>query len=82
MHRLLIIGLILLLGCGKKIPYDDPDENTTIELPAFGSEETLDIITWNLEWFPKENNTTIDYVVELSIGDEKQSFQIINIQYI
>jgi len=64
MHRLLIIGLILLLGCGKKIHYDDTDENTTIELPAFGSEESLDIITWNLEWFPKENNTTIDYVVD------------------
>tara|TARA_B100000575_G_scaffold293095_1_gene303445 strand:- start:1188 stop:2477 length:1290 start_codon:yes stop_codon:yes gene_type:complete len=28
----------------------------------FGSDQTLDLITWNLEFFPKNSNETIDYV--------------------
>jgi len=28
----------------------------------FGTDETLDIITWNIEWFPKEGQTTITNV--------------------
>ena len=31
------------------------------EFNFVGSDETLDIITWNIEWFPKHNNT-IEYV--------------------
>ena len=30
-----------------------------------GSENTLDIMTWNLEWFPKQGNETVDYVDSL-----------------
>ncbi|MBK6264112.1 endonuclease/exonuclease/phosphatase family protein [Marivirga sp. S37H4] len=29
------------------------------------SEETLDIVTWNIEWFPKRQNNTITRVVDL-----------------
>ncbi len=29
---------------------------------TFGSESTLDIITWNIEWFPKNGQTTVDSV--------------------
>ena len=32
--------------------------------PEFGSSETLDIITWNIENFPK-HNYTVDYVIEV-----------------
>jgi len=32
--------------------------------PEFGSSETLDIVTWNIENFPK-HNYTIDYVIEV-----------------
>jgi len=31
----------------------------------FGSESTLDIVSWNLEWFPKSGQTTINYVVDI-----------------
>ena len=34
-------------------------------LTNFGTSQTLDIITWNIEWFPKEGNLTIDYLVEI-----------------
>lgn len=28
----------------------------------FGTDTTLEIMTWNMEWFPKEGQTTVDYV--------------------
>ncbi len=31
----------------------------------FGTDSTLDIVTWNIEWFPKEGETTIEYVKEI-----------------
>lgn len=32
---------------------------------SFGSDSTLDVVTWNIEWFPKEGNTTVDYVAQI-----------------
>tara|TARA_Y100001970_G_C14150275_1_gene812255 strand:+ start:174 stop:1202 length:1029 start_codon:yes stop_codon:yes gene_type:complete len=31
----------------------------------FGTENELDIITWNIEWFPKNGEITIEYVTEI-----------------
>ena len=31
----------------------------------FGSDDALDIMTWNIEWFPKNGNTTVSYVYEV-----------------
>ena len=31
----------------------------------FGTDSTLDIVSWNIEWFPKEGQITIDYVSEI-----------------
>ena len=31
----------------------------------FGTSETLDIVTWNIENFPKQNGSTVDYLTEL-----------------
>ena len=32
---------------------------------SFGHEFSLDIATWNIEWFPKNNQITVDYVIEI-----------------
>ena len=32
---------------------------------SFGDDSSLDIATWNIEWFPKNNQTTLDYVTEI-----------------
>ena len=32
---------------------------------SFGDENSLDIATWNIEWFPKNNQVTVDYVIEI-----------------
>jgi exonuclease III len=37
----------------------------TIEDLDFGTEGTLDIVTWNIEFFPKNDQTTLQYVVEI-----------------
>ena len=42
--------------------------NTNIinsETLDFGTDSTLDIITWNIEHFPKENNLTVNYLAAL-----------------
>ena len=32
---------------------------------SFGGEHSLDIATWNIEWFPKNGEITINYVIEI-----------------
>jgi len=32
---------------------------------SFGDDNSLDIATWNIEWFPKNNQITIDFVTEI-----------------
>ena len=32
---------------------------------SFGSENSLDIATWNIEWFPKNGQTTVEYVTQI-----------------
>ena len=31
----------------------------------FGTDDALDIMTWNIEWFPKNGQVTIDYVGQI-----------------
>jgi len=45
----------------------------------FGTFENFDIATWNVEFFPKEDQTTIDYMVELI---EELELDVIAIQEI
>jgi len=44
---------------------------------SFGHEFSLDIATWNIEWFPKNNQITVDYVIEIVNSLE---FDILGIQ--
>jgi len=32
---------------------------------TFGADTTFEVLTWNIEWFPKNGQTTIDYVKEI-----------------
>ena len=36
-----------------------------IEDLTFGTDTTFEAVTWNLEWFPKKGQTTIDYVTQI-----------------
>jgi len=32
---------------------------------AFGTDETFEVVTWNIEWFPKDGQTTVGYVSDI-----------------
>jgi len=55
-----ILFTIFILIINLKISYSQTFENL-----SFGEAHTLDIITWNIEHFPKNNNTTIDYLSKI-----------------
>ena len=40
-------------------------QSQDIEDLSFGEENSLDIATWNIEWFPKNGQYTVDYVTEI-----------------
>ena len=62
MNRMIIGALLLLI-------FNFCAENKNIFTSGnsiqLGTESTLDVITWNIKNFPKQNDTTIDYIVEL-----------------
>ena len=60
--NLIISFLILFCGCAESI-FTEPPPSTS----QFGTDETLDIITWNIENFPKSNSLTVDYLSQLII---------------
>ncbi len=35
------------------------------DYPNLGSDDSFDFMTWNIEWFPKNGQTTLDYVAEI-----------------
>ena len=54
--------LFLFYGCAENT-FTPPPLSTL----KFGTDETLDIITWNIENFPKLNSLTVDYLSQLII---------------
>jgi len=37
----------------------------TFEELEFGTDSTFEVATWNIEWFPKDGQTTVDYVAQI-----------------
>ena len=52
----IILAFILLLTFNCKLFSQSLDDLT------FGTDSTLEVMTWNIEWFPKKQQTTVDYV--------------------
>ena len=69
----LTILIILIYGCAVDRPISSNNisnfNNDYLKIPinvnSFGSDLSLDIITWNIEKFPKNGNTTIDAVSQI-----------------
>lgn len=65
----LTVGL-LLFSCAQPVT-DSGDKavDDTLSVPVLvqkeGSTDTFDLMTWNIEWFPKEGPTTVNYVKTL-----------------
>jgi endonuclease/exonuclease/phosphatase family metal-dependent hydrolase len=58
MKKLILINLlgIVICSCFSAQTFDNL---------SFGTNESLEIGTWNIEWFPKNGNTTVNYVKEI-----------------
>jgi len=56
---------LLLAACGVDEAVKTNDDDPDISDLTIGSDETLEIVTWNIESFPKLQNETIDLVVQL-----------------
>ena len=54
---LLITSLILLFG--------DRVYSQNLSDLSFGTDSTFDVVTWNIEWFPKNGAATIDSVSKI-----------------
>ena len=54
----LIIGIILFIS-GATL------QSQNFEDLTFGTDTTFEVMTWNIEWFPKNGATTIDYVTQI-----------------
>jgi len=58
--------------------YSNAQSNDLIDL-EFGTLDHFDVATWNIEWFPKNGETTIEYVAEII---EELELDVIAIQEI
>lgn len=56
MKNSVLIFLVLLSSLQLRAQFEDL---------TFGTDSTLEIVTWNIENFPKEGNATIDYVAQI-----------------
>ncbi|MCD4652220.1 MAG: endonuclease/exonuclease/phosphatase family protein [Candidatus Cloacimonetes bacterium] len=76
MKYLALLLIVLVFACGENTDItggsDDDngnDDNGTdslyIETGPFGTDSTLDVITWNIEHFPKQGDSTIVHVANL-----------------
>lgn len=40
-------------------------KSQSIGYPVFGTDITLEVMTWNVEWFPKNGQNTLDYITAI-----------------
>ena len=59
----LLIIIAILMGCGSTTSYTPSDENP--DSNSFGTEQTLEVMTWNLENFAKNGDVTVDRVAQI-----------------
>lgn len=58
MKRLILILFFQIIVCNLLMSQDLDDL-------SFGTENSLEIVTWNIEQFPKNDETTINYVINI-----------------
>ncbi|MCP4546378.1 MAG: T9SS type A sorting domain-containing protein [bacterium] len=57
-HVLILLPVLLILSVVQSSGQD-------FEELEFGTDATFEVATWNIEWFPKAGQTTVDYVSQI-----------------
>lgn len=80
MRKIPLLTIVLLLAWNCAI--DNPD-NGEEPFPAFGGGDTLDIVTWNLNLFPKNGMASLNYLEAaiLDMQPDVVAFQEVSSEY-
>ncbi len=73
-----LIGL-LVFSCGNNVS-TNPSPEITLDDLFFGTDSTFEIVTWNIENFPKEDMSTADYVVQIIMAIDADVFALQEIE--
>ncbi len=65
MKKLLMFGLTTILFCFNIYGNSADSTFLTLDNLFFGSDSTFEVMTWNLQNFPKNKETTVDYVAKV-----------------
>ncbi len=56
----------MIISCGENNPYTPPGPDPSADsIPAYGTDGTFEIMTWNIQSFPKSSTTTINLVAHI-----------------
>ncbi len=59
-----IISLLIVVSCGENNPYN-PTPGPSVDSVSYGTDATLDIMTWNIQNYPKAGYTTNNLVARI-----------------
>ncbi|MBS3741004.1 MAG: endonuclease/exonuclease/phosphatase family protein [Candidatus Cloacimonetes bacterium] len=62
---LIILSLLIIYGCGENNVTNNNGHDPTIDSLYIGTDTTLDVMTWNIEHFPKQGDATVETVIEI-----------------
>jgi len=85
-HRILAVALMAALAafaisCGTNVNITNPNVTDTLGI-AFGTDSTFDVITWNIENFPKNNPETSNLLRTLIPNLKADCIAIQEVRYI
>lgn len=76
-----IILILFLAGCAKNTTPSAPiDQQPSLYDIQFGMDETLEIITWNIENYPKLNTTTVQMVKDIILAIDADVYALQEIE--
>jgi endonuclease/exonuclease/phosphatase family metal-dependent hydrolase len=78
-----IIVAFIIISCGKTESGPtsiEPPIIPTLDSLFFGTDSTFEIVTWNIENFPKENMITANYVVQIILAIDADVFALQEIE--
>ncbi len=64
-YLLTFIIFLTILGCSKRSLDPELNEDSKRIVRQYGSNETFDIATWNIEQFPLNGRTTVSYLAQI-----------------
>jgi hypothetical protein len=63
-----LAAVLLLAGCGETDKSVVPPPGNPFEAARVGADTTLEVMTWNIENFPKAGGATVNWVDQIIVG--------------